>query len=275
MGIAYLVDWQTRRIQAAFSSKTKWPGKTLGSLLIEVLTRYLEGTGYCNYHAGAFTTERGTVIVCGKGGSGKTTLLSAAVIAGADMIANERCFIKVDESGVHAVGFPQKVFVGLGMALNFEGLKRFATNPTTLLGPQRRYNHARVQRTEPRKLGRLNDKFGMLTAEFTHALNGSKPAVGGKVVGILQPRISYKVVQSSLEPIAEKDQYKLMQKNTISLGRDKHNAYWLDLDLLGATPHHKALSKLPGAMMRYKIENQAFKGLKDPLTAIYDALTPK
>ncbi len=271
-GVVYLVNWQTRRIQAAYSSKTKWPGKTLGRLMVEMLSRYLEGIGYCNYHAGAFNTERGAVIVCGKGGSGKTTLLSAAVMAGAELIANERCFIKVDERGVHAVGFPQKVIVGLGMALNFKGLKRYASNPTTLLGPQRRYDHARVQRTEPRKVGKLNDKFGMLTAEFTHALNGSKPVVGGNVVGILQPRISSKVTQSAMEPMTEEKQFKLMRRNTISLGRDKHHGYWLDLDFMNATPHHEALSKLPGATLRYKIKDQAFKGLDDPLAAIYDAL---
>ena len=273
-GLAYVVNWQTRRIKAAFSSKTKWPAKALGSLVIEVLTRYLEGIGYCNYHAGAFTTERGTVIVCGKGGSGKTTLLSAAVMAGAKLIANERCFIKVDESGVHAVGFPQKVFVGLGMALNFDGLRRYATNPTTLLGPQRRYNHARVQRTEPRKIGRLGDKFGMLTGEFTFALNGSRPALGGNVVGIVQPRISSKVERSALEPMEEDELYALMRRNTISQGRDKHNAYWLDLDFMGATKHHEALSKLPGATMRYRIKNQKFKGLENPLDEIYAALQP-
>ena len=271
-GVAYLVNWETRRIQAAYSSKTRWPSKMLGSLMIEVLARYLEGIGYCNYHAGAFTTERGAVIVCGKGGSGKTTLLSAAVMAGAELIANERCFIKVDESGVHAVGFPQKVFVGLGMALNFDGLHRYALNPTTLLGPQRRYNFARVARTEARKIGRLGDKFGMLTAEFTAALNGSKPAVGGNVVGIVQPRISSRVEVSALEPMAEADLFELMRKNTISQGRDKHNAYWLDLDFMGAPKHHEALSKLPAATMRYKIEKQAFKGLDDPLSVIYDAL---
>ncbi len=273
-GVAYLVDWKARRIQAAYSSKTRWPSKMLGSLIIEVLTRYLEGIGYCNYHAGAFTTDRGAVIVCGKGGSGKTTLLSGAVMAGAQLIANERCFIKVDESGVHAVGFPQKVFVGLGMALNFDGLKRYALNPTTLLGPQRRYNFGRVQRTEPRKVGRLGDKFGMLTAEFTNALNGSKPAVGGNVVGIVQPRISSRVTRSALEPMLEEDLYELMRKNTISQGRDKHNAYWLDLDFMGAPRHHEALSKLPAATMRYRIKDQAFKGMDDPLTEIYAALKP-
>lgn len=271
-GVVYLVDWEKRRIQAAYSSKTRWPAKMLGSMIIEMLTRYLEGTGYCNYHAGAFTTDRGAVIVCGKGGSGKTTLLSAAVMAGAELIANERCFIKVDDSGVHAVGFPQKVFVGLGMALNFDGLRRYAFNPTTLLGPQRRYNFARVARTKPGKIGRLGDKFGMLTAEFTVALNGSEPAVGGNVVGIVQPRISSKVEVSSLEMMAKEDQLELMRKNTISHGRDKHNAYWLDLDFMGAPQHHEALSKLPGATMRYKIENQAFKGLDDPLAVIYDTL---
>ena len=271
-GVAYLVDWQARRIQAAYSSKTRWPSKMLGSLMVEVLTRYLEGIGYCNYHAGAFTTERGAVIVCGKGGSGKTTLLSAAVMAGAELIANERCFIKVDESGVHAVGFPQKVFVGLGMAMAFEGLHRYALNPTTLRGPQRRYNFARVAATEPRRRGRLGDKFGMLTAEFTAALNGSKPALGGEVIGIVQPQISSKVKRSTLEPMSEEELYKLMRKNTISQGRDKHNAYWLDLDFMGATKHHKALSKLPGATMHYRIKDQAFKGLKDPLDTIYSAL---
>ncbi len=271
-GVAYLVNWKTRRIRAAYSSKTCWPGKMLGGLMVEVLTRYLEGIGYCNYHAGAFTTDRGAVVVCGKGGSGKTTLLSAAVMAGAELIANERCFIKVDESGVHAVGFPQKVFVGLGMALNFEGLRRYATNPTTLLGPQRRYNFARVARTEPDKIGRLGDKFGMLTAEFTAALNGSKPALGGHVVGIVQPRISSRVTQTTLEPMAEDELYKLMRKNTLSQGRDKHNAYWLDLDFLGATKHHAALAKLPAATMHYRIRNQGFVGMADPLTAIYEAL---
>ncbi len=274
-GVAYVVNWQTRRIQAAYSSKTRWPGKTLGSLMVEVLARYMEGIGYCNYHAGAFTTERGAVIVCGKGGSGKTTLLSAAVMAGAEMIANERCFIKVDESGVHAVGFPQKVFVGLGMALNFSGLRRYATNPTTLLGPQRRYNFARVQSAPPEKVGRLSDKFGMLTAEFTYALNGSKPALGGNVVGIVQPRISSRVERSAFVPMAEDEQFELMRKNTISHGRDKHNAYWLDLDLVDAPKHHEALSKLPGATMRYRIKNQAFAGLDDPLSAIYEALSPQ
>ena len=271
-GIAFLVNWQTRRIQEAYSSKTKYPGKALGTLMIEVLTRYLEGIGYCNYHAGAFNTERGTVIVCGKSGSGKTTLLSTAVMAGAELIANERCFIKVDDSGVHAVGFPQKVFVGLGMALCFEGLKRYALNPTTLLGPQQRYNRERVLRTEPDKIGKLGDKFGMLTAEFTKALNGSKPVVGGNVVGILQPRISSKVDVSALEPMTEDDQFTLMRRNTIGLGRDKHHGYWLDLDFMNATPHHEAPSKLPGATMRYKIKDQAFKGSDDPLALIYDTL---
>jgi len=271
-GVAYLVNWHTRRIQAAYSSKTRWPAKMLGSMIVEMLARFLEGIGYCNYHAGAFTTERGAVIVCGKGGSGKTTLLSAAVMAGAKLIANERCFIKVDDSGVHAVGFPQKVFVGLGMALNFDGLKRYATNPTTLLGPQRRYNFERVAATELRKIGRLGDKFGMLTAEFTAALNGSKPAVGGNVVGIIQPRISSRVEQSALEPLVEEDLFKLMRKNTISQGRDKHNAYWLDLDFMGAPQHHEALSKLPAATMHYRIKNQAFKGMDDPLAVIYGTL---
>ena len=271
-GIVYLVNWKARWIQAAYSSKTKWPAKMLGSMIVEILTRYLEGIGYCNYHAGAFTTERGAVVVCGKGGSGKTTLLSAAVMAGAQLIANERCFIKVDDSGVHAVGFPQKVFVGLGMAMAFEGLNRYALNPTTLLGPQRRYNFARVGATEPDKLARLGDKIGMLTAEFTHALNGSKPVVGGNVVGIIQPRISSNVERTSFAPVPEVDLYKLMRKNTISHGRDKHNAYWLDLDFMGPPTHHKALSKLPAATMRYQITNQAFKGLEDPLAAIYDTL---
>jgi ABC-type cobalamin/Fe3+-siderophores transport system ATPase subunit len=271
-GVAYLVDWKTRIIKAAYSSKTRWPGKTLSSLMVEVMTRYLEGIGYCNYHAGAFTSPRGAVIVCGKGGSGKTTLLSAAVMAGAEMIANERCFIKVDESGVHAVGFPQKVFVGLGMALNFEGLHRYALNPSTLLGPQRRYNFSRVQSTAIEKVGRLGDKFGMLPAEFTNALNGSKPALGGRVVGIVQPRISSKVSTTTLEPMDHNEQFKLMRRNTISLGRDKHNAYWLDLDFLGATPHHEALAKLPGATMHYRIKKQAFVGLDDPLAMIYDTL---
>ncbi len=274
-GLVYMVDWKARYIKAAYSSKTRWPSKALGSLMVEVLTRYLEGIGYCNYHAGAFTSPRGAVIVCGKGGSGKTTLLSAAVMAGAELIANERCFIKVDESGVHAVGFPQKVFVGLGMALNFEGLRRYALNPSTLLGPQRRYNFARVQGTAPEKVGRLGDKFGMLTAEFSAALNGSKPALGGHVVGIVQPRISSKVASSTLEPMTHDEQFKLMRRNTISLGRDKHNAFWLDLDFHGATPHHEALAKLPGATMHYRIKNQAFVGLDDPLTTIYDMLQPR
>jgi hypothetical protein len=158
------------------------------------------------------------------------------------------------------------------IGLAFAGLHRYALNPTTLLGPQRRYNFARVGRTEPRKLGRLGDKFGMLTAEFTDALNGSKPAVGGNVVGIIQPRISSKVQRSSFEPMAKDDLYELMRKNTISQGRDKHNAYWLDLDFMGAPKHHKALSKLPAATMRYRIKDQAFKGLEDPLTAIYETL---
>ncbi len=271
-GTAFLVNWATGRIRAAYSSKTRWPGKTLVSLVIEILTRYLEGIGYCIYHAGAFTTERGAVIVCGKGGSGKTTLLSGAVMAGAELIANERCFIKVDESGVHAVGFPQKVFVGLGMGLSFDGLKRYARNPATLLGPQRRYDRARVARTDPDKIGRLGDKFGMLTAEFTRALNGSKPVVGGNVVGILQPQISSKVERSTLAPLGEKDQKKLMRHNTLSLGRDKHYSYWLDLDLHYATPHHDALSKLPGATMHYRIKNQTFQGMADPLGTIYDTL---
>jgi len=274
-GVAYMVDWRRRHIQVAYSSKTKWPNKMLGSLMVEVLSRYLEGIGYCNYHAGAFTTARGAVIVCGRGGSGKTTLLSAAIVAGADLIANERCFIKVDECGVHAVGFPQKVFVGLGMAMAFKGLHRYALNPTTLRGPQRRYNFARVAASKPQDMGRLGDKFGMLTAEFTQALNGSKPAVAGSVVGIVQPRISSKAERATLEPMGEGELYKLMRKNTISQGRDKHNAYWLDLDFMGATKHHKALSKLPGATMSYRIEDQGLKGLSDPLGAIYDALTGK
>ena len=271
-GLAYLVDWKARYIKAAYSSKTRWPGKSLGSLMTEVLTRYLEGIGYCNYHAGAFTTERGAVIVCGKGGSGKTTLLSAAVMAGAELIANERCFIKVDKSGVHAVGFPQKVFVGLGMALNFEGLHRYALNPSTLLGPQRRYNFERVQTTPPENIGGLGDKFGMLTAEFTTALNGSEPALGGNVIGILQPGFSPTVTSSTLSPMAKSEQFTLMRRNTISFGRDKHNAFWLDLDFHDATPHHEALAELPGATMRYRIEKQSFVGMDDPLTAIYDAL---
>jgi len=186
-GVAYLVNWYTRHIQVPYSSKTRWPCKMLGSLMIEVLSRYLEGVGYCNYHAGAFITERGAVIVCGKGGSGKTTLLSAAVMAGAELIANERCFIMVDESGVHAVGFPQKVFVGLAMA--FKGLHRYGLNLTTLRGPQRRNNSARAAATEPRRLGRLGDKLGMLTAEFSTALNGLKSAVGG--MSLVSPSLEF------------------------------------------------------------------------------------
>jgi hypothetical protein len=271
-GMAYMVNWKTRRIQAAYSSKTKWPAKMLAGLIVEILTRYLEGIGYCNYHAGAFTTKRGTVIVCGKGGSGKTTLLSAAVMAGAKLIANERCFIKVDESGVHAVGFPQMVFVGLGMAMAFKGLHRYALNPSTLLGPQRRYNFARVGRTPAQNMAALPDKFGMLTAEFTAALNGSRPAVGGHVVGIVQPRISSTVKASALAPMAKDDLFELMRKNTLSQGRDKHNVYWLDLDFMGAPKHHEALAKLPAATMHYRIKDQGFQGLDDPLTAIYEAL---
>jgi len=272
-GIAYLVDWGAGHIQAAYSAKTRWPAKALDALVIEILTRYLEGIGFCNYHAGAFATERGVVVVCGKGGSGKTTLLSGAVMAGAQLIANERCFIRVDENGVYAMGFPQKVFVGLGMGLNFKGLRRYAFDPSTLSGPQRRYNRDRVAATPYKDMGRLGDKFGMLTGEFCRALNGSEPLVGGKVVGIVAPQITAKIAQSYLAPMAPAALEALMQRNSLSLGRDKHFAYWLDLGFSYADKHHVALGKIPGTVMHYGIKDQKFKGMEDPLGAIYDGLS--
>ncbi len=271
-GVVFLVDRAKDRIQVAYGSRTRWPGRQLCSVVLEIMTRYLEGLGYCNYHAGAYATERGVVIVCGKGGSGKTTLLSAMVKAGARLIANERCFIKADETGIYAAGFPSEIFVGMGSTRQFPDLLRFARNPTTLLGPQRRYRPKVVADYEPKDYGKLGDKFGMQPREFCAALKGPPPVVGGKVVGIVNPAINYKIDVSVLEPMDEAEQFKLMKKNTLSLGRDKHFQYWLDLGFTYAQPGAEALSKIPGLIMHYRTKDAKFRGMEAPVDKVFDAL---
>lgn len=271
-GIVYLVDRAVDKIQVAYGSRTRWPVRQLNGVVLEIMTRYLEGLGYCNYHAGAYATERGVVIVCGKGGSGKTTLLSAMVKEGAQLIANERCFIKADEDGIYAAGFPSEIFVGMGSTRQFPDLLRFARNPTTLLGPQRRYRPKVVAKFEPKDYGKLGDKFGMQPREFCAALQGPPPVVGGKVVGIVTPAINYKIEVSHLEPMDEAEQLKLMQKNTLSLGRDKHFQYWLDLGFSYAIPGAEALSKIPGAKLHYRTKDAKFRGMSNAIDAVFDTL---
>ena len=268
----YFINKSNREVSLVYLSRTPWPALVLYLTVWEVLYRYLEGGGWCVYHAGAVGTPDGIVAVIGGGGSGKTTLVAGLVRAGVAFVANERCFFRAADDWIEALTFIQPVHICIGTAWQFPVHGQLVTDQARLALPQVRFNRRRVDGTARHEQWKLPDKLSLLPCEFSAAINGSQPVISGHILGIVHPRLDLEAKEASCSNLDKENLTQLVANNTLIRGQDQHYPNWLGLDFPAAPVQAKALSTLPATEFTYCVDSEEFCGSGNPIELILDAL---
>jgi len=110
--------------------------------------------------------------------------------AGVQFISNERLFAKKTSDDVHILPFPMPIAVGLGSAMQYPEILKFVENPELCLCPLWRMNIERVHSTSRKDWPKLKDKIQFVPEELITALSAGPGYPGGKVSGVIVPRLS-------------------------------------------------------------------------------------
>ncbi len=271
-GVAFLLDRERRRLRIAHATRTPWPAVTLAESVREIWMRYAESEGWYLYHAGAVATPRGVAVIVGAGGAGKTTLIGGLVRQGAGFVANERCFLRSRGGRVEALTFPQTVHVGIGTALQFEGLAGLIPSPDGVLCPQRRFDRRRVAAAAAEVRMGLPDKLALLSSEFCERVGGGPPLLGGTVFGIVEPRLKLDAAALVCHGLPHEAVRRLLSSNRLGRGRDRFFPEWLDLGFAASPDQVAELSALPAVATGYLCDRDGFRNCRDPVAFLDKAL---
>lgn len=225
-GIFWLADFAAKTIIMVFSSRTRRPALDFSRMVRDIITSYLTDQGWCLYHAGAVGTDDGVLMIVGNPGAGKTTLILGLVRDGARYMANEQLFVRADGDGFQALGYPMAIAVGLGTALQFQGLADLIEAPDPLLYPRRRFNLSEIKETPREKWPLLDDKLQMLPEEISTYVGPSEIASGGRLVGIVVPRISKTPVTPKIETLDEDTIHDVLVDNLLEPSNGRSSFAW-------------------------------------------------
>jgi len=93
-----------------------WVEYSVALVARQLIRGSLESAGWVLCHAACVATADGGTLVVGGSGSGKTTFALRSALAGDQLLANDRCFLRARDGALEAVGWPMPISIGLGLA---------------------------------------------------------------------------------------------------------------------------------------------------------------
>ena len=114
-GVSYSWNSTSREIVVT-GKEASIVGLDLNRLVRAALTAELEQDGWLMLHASCVVDgDRGAIVVGSKGSGKTTTALGLASEQGFQLLANDRCFVKVEQGRIRCLAWPGSVAVGLGL----------------------------------------------------------------------------------------------------------------------------------------------------------------
>jgi hypothetical protein len=104
------------------------PGQHYGSPLLNIFAWWSNGAGLSLLHAGCVGTEKGAVLLVGKGGAGKSTTCLLCAEAGMDYLGDDYCLVRISSAPV-AFSLYSSGKLHHGHLPNFPGLAPIAVQP--------------------------------------------------------------------------------------------------------------------------------------------------
>jgi hypothetical protein len=174
-GLFYVVADDAAHVMIFAAERTPRCRITMMRVVRELAMNRVVATGGLLLHGSAIAASGGVVVVCGPKASGKTTLLMSLLrTGGGDYVANDRCVLRRDGTGLSVRGLPTLV------SIRRDTLEWFPGARATLerLRPDL-FDGGQAQRP----------RFGVSPPEFWH-LFGCRRVTGGPLRALLFPRIT-------------------------------------------------------------------------------------
>jgi hypothetical protein len=271
-------DHSAREYLYIHSSRTKRPHVRFSRLVYRLIMRHDQQHGAVVFHAGAVSTKRGGLLVLGRSGAGKTSLISGLVAHGASFIANERCLIQKEtlptgNSYFSAIHFAEKIFVGLGTAMQFPKMARLLPCPDHIELHQDRLAMKRMLNSPKEDWPSLPGKISLLTHEFTELVDGPPAVSSAPIIGIIQPDASKTPTEVRLRRLKAKALQELLI--ACRVGVKIHKRQYPDVmgfNVADPIPDFEGLAKLPAIKMDFHLSNGGIPHEGDLLTHIHDEL---
>ncbi len=233
-GIIWLFDRENAIVTLITSPRTRFPLSEAQSTVRTLVVSHLHDLGWHTFHAGAVFSENAVRLIIGNSGQGKTSLVLALVSAGARFVANERILLKAEDDIIRAKPFPMSVLVGLGTAMQYPEMEDFLVHSERLLTTPQRFNRANLVSSPRNRWPELSDKIRLLPVELDQVFPNSKCHPGGKLDGIILPRLSPETPQKTLRA-SKRDVLKAVKHNYLPHTREKHYQDWMPLGLKSRT----------------------------------------
>ena len=254
-GMIWLFDHKVGRITCVTGPRTRFELSEGFSAVRAILVAHLHDQGWHTMHAGAIWADGATRLVIGNGGQGKTSLILALLAQGAGFVANERVLLKATEGGLRALPFPMPTLVGLGTALQHPRLAWVLDHPETLASEPHRFNPANLANTARENWPALPDKVPLLASDIERLVLGAPARPGGKVEGVILPRLDPESDPSATLTDPE-DAEQLLRSNYMPHNREKHYPDWMPLRFKPRTMEEPGatldqLCRQPAATVRF------------------------
>jgi hypothetical protein len=99
-GVTTVFCAASRRALVWVPDARELPGQHYGSPLLNIFTWWSNGAGLSLLHAGCVGTERGAILLVGKGGAGKSTTCLLCAEAGMDYLGDDYCLLRISSDPV-------------------------------------------------------------------------------------------------------------------------------------------------------------------------------
>ncbi|MDV5143996.1 hypothetical protein R1T08_06890 [Streptomyces sp. SBC-4] len=197
-GLAYRWDGGRKLLRIVSTDETAAAAAATARLARELVRAQLLTDGWEILHASAVTSEDGaTILTLGDKGAGKTTTAFTLARAGWAMLANDRVFARVDDTGtVRVLPWPSAAAIGFGLldALDlYETVREHLTSGEQMHPTQHQTVTDALLTGHREPLWKKNGKGELKPQFFPDQLTSwlSIPlATQGHVVGILFPQIT-------------------------------------------------------------------------------------
>jgi hypothetical protein len=175
-GLFYVVADDAAHVMIFAAERTPRCRVTMMRVVRELAMNRVVATGDLLVHGAAIAVSGGVVVICGPKGSGKTTLLMSMLRTGAaDYVANDRCVLRPDGTGLRVRGLPTLVSIRRDTLAWFpsarsdlERLRPDLFDPDPAPGP----------------------RYSVSPPEFCHLFGDCRRVGGGPLRALLFPRIT-------------------------------------------------------------------------------------
>jgi hypothetical protein len=224
----------------------------------EMIRASLLRDGWTLLHASAVVRDDQALLAFGSKGAGKTTTALLLALGGAELLANDRVFVKVVGDELRVLPWPSAAAIGLGLldALGLYDVVRDRLKAGEQLHPTQHQDVTDALlagRREPlRKHGGTEKKVQVFPDQFVTWF-GMQLATGGRAASLLFPRIDPAAVPSLVDGDRTLDEDDFMSGTTEDRYPDHFGlAHGIDgggsdlaratvADRLAALPHHQVV----------------------------------